>query len=83
MAEKEKRVLDVLDYDEIKDVPFVQIFAGVGSGKSYFLERFIKGDSEHHIPKKKILIITSRKAKVVQTLANANLNIGDTQALSH
>lgn len=76
-----KTVLDVIDYPSIADKPFVQIYAGVGSGKSYFAERFITGDEEHGIPKKTVLIITSRKAKVQQTLSEDALDIKGTEAI--
>lgn len=71
----DKTVLDVIDYPSIANTPFVQIYAGVGSGKSYFAERFIEGDEEHGIPKKTVLIVTSRRSKVDQTLSDKALDI--------
>ena len=60
---------------ELKDYRFVQIFSGVGSGKNYFIERFLEGDAERGIPKKTVLIITSRKAKVQEVLADNKTDI--------
>lgn len=74
---KEKQTLtECIDYEnEIKGYRCVQIFSGVGSGKNYFVERFIEGDAEHGIPKKTVLIITSRKAKVQEILADGKTDI--------
>lgn len=67
---------DVLDYErDIEPHNFVQIFAGVGSGKTTFAEMFVKGDSGHKVPKKTILLITSRKSKVLETLTEDDLPI--------
>lgn len=64
-----KYLSDAIDYErDIEPYPFLQIFAGVGSGKNTFIERIIKGDPERHIPKQTVLLITSRKAKVEETL---------------
>ena len=61
--------------EEMKGHRFVQIYSGVGSGKNYFVERFLEGDEEHGIPKKTVLIITSRKAKVQEVLADSKTTI--------
>ena len=55
-------VSDVLDYEkDIKPYHVIEILAGTGAGKNYFVEKL----AEDH----KTLIITSRAAKVKQTVA--------------
>lgn len=64
----EKYLSDAIDYKrDIEPNFFVQIFAGVGSGKNYFIESMIKGTLEG-CPRQTVLLITSRKAKVQETL---------------
>lgn len=60
-----KTVADVISYKrDMEDKRFIQIYAGVGSGKNYFIERFFTGDEKYDIPKMTVLLITSRRAKV-------------------
>lgn len=64
----DKYLSDAIDYKrDIEPNFFVQIFAGVGSGKNYFIESMIKGTLEG-CPRQTVLLITSRKAKVQETL---------------
>ncbi len=73
---KKITLTEAISYDEeIKGHPIVQIFSGVGSGKNYFAERFIEGDEQHGIPKKTVLIITSRRAKVDEVIAEGKVDI--------
>lgn len=61
----DKTVADVISYKrDMEDKRFIQIYAGVGSGKNYFIERFFTGDEKYDIPKMTVLLITSRRAKV-------------------
>lgn len=61
----DKTVADVLNYkDDMEAKRFIQIYSGVGSGKNYFIDSFFKGNEEYDIPKKTVLLITSRRAKV-------------------
>lgn len=65
---------DAIDYKrDIEPNFFVQIFAGVGSGKNYLIESMIKGELEG-CPKQTVLLITSRKAKVQETLTQFKKN---------
>lgn len=76
MCKTKPTLIKVIKYEQdLKGHRYVQIFAGVGSGKNYFVERFIEGNKEYDIPKKTVLIITSRKAKVQEVLAEGNKNI--------
>lgn len=52
------------------------IYAGLGSGKNTFAGHLMNGNAEYGIPKKTVLLITSRKAKVVETLSDKSLDIG-------
>ena len=53
-------VSDLISYEkDIKPYKFIEIISGVGSGKSYFVEQLAL--------KFKVLIITSRRAKVEET----------------
>lgn len=64
----DKYLSDAIDYKrDIEPNFFVQIFAGVGSGKNYLIESMIKGELKD-CPKQTVLLITSRKAKVQETL---------------
>lgn len=42
----------------------------MGSGKNYFINQFVTGNSERNIPKMVVLVITSRRAKVNELLAD-------------
>ncbi len=67
-------VSDVLNYKEhIEPYRLIKIFAGVGSGKNTFIESFIKGDKEPEIPQKTVLLITSRRAKVDETISKMDI----------
>jgi len=60
---------EVINFErDIAPYPLTMIYAGVGSGKSTFAELLMKGNEEKGIPAKVVLLITSRKAKVVETL---------------
>lgn len=75
-AEK-PRLSEVLDYGrEIAPYPLTMIYAGLGSGKNTLAGHLMTGCKEHNIPKKNVLLITSRKAKVVETLCDKNIDIG-------
>jgi len=68
MADKQ-RLCNVIDYKtDIEPFPLVKIYSGVGSGKSYFAAKMITGSQEYNIPQHNILLITSRRAKVAETL---------------
>lgn len=70
------RLCDVLDYKtEIEGHPLVMLYAGPGSGKNFFAESFISGSEKYGIPKKTVLIITSRKSKVLETLDSDALDL--------
>ena len=78
---KDIYVSDILNYEKnIKSYRLIRIFAGVGSGKNTFIEKFITGDTELNIPKKTILFITSRRAKVDETISS--IDIESNKALS-
>lgn len=68
-------VSDVLNYKEhIEPYRLIKIFAGVGSGKNTFIEDFIKGEKQ---PKKTVLLITSRRAKVDETISKNDIESKD------
>lgn len=70
----DKYLSDAIDYKrDIEPNFFVQIFAGVGSGKNYLIESMINGELEG-CPKQTVLLITSRKAKVQETLTQFKKN---------
>ena len=67
--EIQRTICNVVDYKtEIEPYPLVKIYSGVGSGKSYFAGKMITGSKEYDIPAQNVLIITSRRAKVKETL---------------
>lgn len=71
-----KYVSQVLNYErDIKPYRFIKIFAGVGSGKNTFIENFITG--ENNTPKNTVLLITSRRAKVDETITSTDIENGD------
>ena len=56
---------DAISYEaDIMPHRYVHIYAGVGSGKNKFINRFVNGDPEYKIPKMIVLVITSRRSKV-------------------
>ena len=56
---------DAISYEtDIAPYRYIQIYAGVGSGKNVFINRFVNGDPERKIPKMIVLVITSRRSKV-------------------
>lgn len=65
---------DAIDYDaDIAPHRFIKIYAGVGSGKSTFIDNIAKGDVIEHqdhskVKKQYVLLITSRRAKVDEQL---------------
>lgn len=75
----EKTVANVIDYEkDIAPHRCIGLWACVGSGKNYFAESFITGNAEYGIPQLTVLIITSRKSKVVETLSD----FGDEEKLN-
>ncbi len=64
----DKTVADVINYTkDMEDKRFIQIYAGVGSGKNFFAECFFLNGEEYKkydFPKKTVLLVTSRRAKV-------------------
>ena len=69
MIEGKTTICDVVNYEtEIKPFPLVKIYSGVGSGKSHFASAMITGSKEYGIPEHNVLLITSRRAKVEETL---------------
>jgi len=78
MAKEKTRICDVIDFEkDIKPFPLVKIYSGVGSGKSYFATKMITGSKEYGIPKQKVLIITSRRSKVEETLKEMGFLVRD------
>lgn len=77
MGEEKKRLSDIenLYQNEIEPYDFVQLVAGVGSGKTTYVENFIKGNPEKNIPRKTVLLITSRKSKVLESLNEDDLPV--------
>lgn len=62
---KKPLVADVLDYEhDIAPYKFIKIFSGVGSGKTQLACKLILGDKERRIPRQTVLLITSRRSTV-------------------
>jgi len=85
MENKEKPYLsEVIDYErDIDPYGFIQIYAGVGSGKNYFINELIKGytgiradGSTYTVAPKSVLLITSRRAKVDELLNEKDMSLG-------
>ena len=71
-----KTICDVVDYEkDIKPFPLIKIYSGVGSGKSYFATAMIKGSEKYCVPKHNVLIVTSRRSKVEETLKEMDVLI--------
>ena len=76
-ADEKPRLSEVLDFEsEIAPYPLTMIYAGLGSGKNTFAGFLMNGNKEYNLPKLNVLLITSRKAKVVETLSDKELDIG-------
>ena len=69
------RLSEIIKYEEdIKPYRYIQIFSGVGSGKNTLINRFVSGDPEYGIPKKTVLVITSRRSKVDEQLSDEEVS---------
>lgn len=62
---------------DIEPYPFIQLWSGVGSGKNTLIENIANGCPEKEFPKKIVLLISSRKSKVTETLNNGNIDISN------
>ena len=63
----DKRLSEVIDYKEhIKPYRIIEIVAGMGAGKNYWVENVLMEDQ-------RVLLITSRKAKVQETKIRTGL----------
>lgn len=75
----ERTVARVLDYGtDIEPFRYIKIYAGVGSGKTHFACKMITGtnpDDEYTIPEQTVLLITSRRAKVEETLSDMGVAV--------
>ena len=75
--EEKKYLADVINYNrDIEPYQIIQLYAGVGSGKNTFIEKLIKGEIENSPKGLKVLLITSRRAKVDETLGQKNKKAG-------
>lgn len=69
-SQERKYLADVIDYKrDIDPYHIIQVYSGVGSGKNTFVEKLIMGEIEGAPKGQKILLITSRRAKVDETIA--------------
>ena len=74
IEENRPYLMETIDYDtDIEPYRFVKIYAGVGSGKNYFIDALAKGGVVEHsdgtkLEAKSILLITSRRSKVDEQL---------------
>lgn len=67
---------EVIHYPtDIGPYRLIEIFSGVGSGKNTLVNHFVNGNPELAIPQMTVLIITSRKAKVSELLADEKLGL--------
>jgi len=74
----DKYLSDVINYKrDIEPYRFIKLYSGVGSGKSTFACRFVTGHHEvgKEVPELTTLIITSRRAKVEETLTEMGIKI--------
>ena len=65
----------VLEYErDIEPYRYIHIYAGVGSGKNTYISHMITGfqadteTGENFVPRKTVLLVTSRSVKVKETL---------------
>ena len=71
-------ISDCISFEnDIKPYPFILLWSGIGSGKNTFVEHMVNGCSEKGIPKLIVLLITSRKSKVLETLDADDLDISN------
>ena len=76
-AMERPRLPEVIDYErEIAPYELTMIYAGLGSGKNTLAGYLMNGNEKYSLPKLTVLLITSRKAKVVETLNDKKLDIG-------
>lgn len=76
-AMERPRLPEVIDYErEIAPYTLTMIYAGLGSGKNTLAGYLMNGNEGYNLPKLNVLLITSRRAKVVETLSDKELDIG-------
>ena len=81
---REKRVTDLIDVErDILPYGVTAIYAGVGAGKNTFVEGYHEDDGDYVglSEKYKVLLITSRKAKVLETKAKTENFLSDLRRL--
>lgn len=74
----ELHLSEVINYDkDIRPYRFIKVYSGVGSGKSTFACRFITGCQKEgeEVPELTTLIVTSRRAKVEETLRDMGARV--------
>ena len=76
-AEKPYLSDEIIFSRDIEPYPFIQLWSGVGSGKNTLIENIANGCPEKEFPKKIVLLISSRKSKVTETLNNGNIDISN------
>ena len=81
---EKKYIGEVINYkrDIENAAAFIEIFAGVGSGKNYFVNDLIMGrteddeyGNEYTLKPMNVLLVTSRRAKVDETLAELGMEV--------
>lgn len=74
--EEKITICNVINYEkDIAPFPLVKVYSGVGSGKSYFAAKMITGSEEYKIPEQTVLLITSRRSKVEETLKELGVSV--------
>ena len=83
--EKKPQLIDAIDYQkDIAPYKFIKIFSGVGSGKTQLACNMIRGNTEYNIPNQTVLLITSRRSTVEETLKQMkNAAVGRAEAFGN
>lgn len=63
-----QHISDVLSWQDITSHKVTAIYSGVGSGKNHFIEQIVQGNIQGQPDNVKVLLLTSRRAKVNETL---------------
>lgn len=77
--DEKRTICKVIDYKkDIEPYTLIKIYSGVGSGKSYFASAMMTGSAEYKIPEQNVLLITSRRSKVEETLKELGVAVKPT-----
>ena len=75
LSVKKPFLSDALNFQtDIAPYPFIRLWAGVGAGKNHLIHNLINGCPKKGFPRFIVLLISSRKSTILETLNDENLD---------